>query len=70
MTTAEIISAKVLAALSVRGGFDGFWDSIDPETKIEIAQTLAQKVQSVLDGNLQLSAFEDCFTIEELKSEQ
>ena len=36
---------KIIANLSARGGFDGWWDDIDQETKSEILD----EIQEVID---------------------
>ena len=43
------ITNKIITALSNRGGFDGWWDEIDKETRDEIKDEISQIIEKNLD---------------------
>lgn len=63
----EILTAKILAELYNRKGFDRFWDPIDADVKVEIAIALAETIRDTLAGSTELTELEQLFTVERIR---
>jgi hypothetical protein len=65
----EILTAKILAKLYNRKGFDRFWDGLDTEIKVEIAIAIAEIIRDTLAGNTELTELEQLFTVDRIREE-